>query len=73
MSDNPTHEEPKPLSLEETRAILARVGVSLPDAEIERFAQAAAVMRAQAAMVPPAALLGDEPAVVFEPVKVARG
>jgi hypothetical protein len=65
-------EEPKPLSIEEARAILARAGVSLPDEEVERFAQAAAVMRAQAAMVPAAASLADEPAVVFEPVKVAR-
>jgi hypothetical protein len=65
-------EEPKPLSIEEARAILARAGVSLPDEEVERFAQAAAVMRAQAAIVPAAASLADEPAVVFEPVKVAR-
>ena len=65
-------DDPSPLSLDETRAILARVGVALPDEEVERFAQAAAVMRAQAALVPAAASLADEPAVVFEPVKVSR-
>jgi hypothetical protein len=64
--------DPAPLPLEEARAILARVGVALPDEEVERFAQAAAVMKAQAALVPPAASLGDEPAIVFEPVKVSR-
>lgn len=64
--------DPAPLSLDETRAILARVGISLPDGEVERFAQAAAVMKAQAALVPAAASLADEPAVVFEPVKVSR-
>lgn len=64
--------DPTPLSLDEARAILARAGVTLPDAEVERFAQAAAVMKAQAALVPAAASLADEPAVVFEPVKVAR-
>ena len=64
--------DPAPLPLPEARAILARVGVTLPDAEVERFAAAAAVMQAQAALVPPATSLGDEPAVVFEPVKVAR-
>jgi hypothetical protein len=64
--------DPAPLPLEEARAILARVGVTLPDEEVERFAEAAAVMRAQAALVPAAASLADEPAVVFEPVKVSR-
>lgn len=64
--------EPDPLPLEEARAILARVGVTLPDEEVERFAQAAAVMKAQAALVPGAASLADEPAVMFEPVKVSR-
>ena len=64
--------DPAPLSLEETRAILARAGVTLPDEEVERFAQAAAVMKAQAALVPPATSLGDEPATAFEPVKVSR-
>ena len=64
--------DPAPLPLEEARAILARAGIALPDDELTRFAQAAAVMKAQAALVPAAASLADEPAVVFEPVKVSR-
>lgn len=65
--------EAKTLSTEAARALLDMAGVTLPDEEVARFAQAAGVMRVLAASVPGPADLGDEPATVFDPVRAARG
>lgn len=62
----------KPLSTEAARALLDMAGVTLPDEEVARFAQAAGVMRVLAAAVPAPSDLGDEPAVIFDPVRAAK-
>jgi len=64
--------EAKSLSTEAARALLDMAGVTLPDEEVARFAQAAGVMRALAAAVPGPSDLGDEPAVIFDPLKAGR-
>lgn len=64
--------EAKPLSTEAARALLDMAGVMLPDDEVIRFAQAAGVMRVLAASVPGPADLGDEPAVIFDPLRAAK-
>lgn len=62
----------KPLSTEAAKALLDMAGVTLPDDEVVRFAQAAGVMRVLANSVPGPADLGDEPATIFDPLRASK-
>jgi hypothetical protein len=55
------------------RAILDAAGVTLPEAEIARFAEAAAVIRGLAEAIPPSSSFADEPAVIFDAARAGRG